>query len=140
MYKELLLDHFHKPRNKGDLTGMDAVKRGSNPRCGDELEVGVSLDGQRLKAVRFRGRGCLVCIASASMMTEAIQGAARDDVMETAEALRGWFEAPAGTGAPALPEPLSALAAVQSHPARKRCVLLAWQALTDALDEAGAAP
>ena len=133
MYKDVLLDHFHHPRNKGDVAGLEHVHRGSNPRCGDELEVGVHLDGERLDTVRFHGRGCSVCIASASMMTEAVTGIGRAQALALSEAMRAWFAAPPGDSVPALPEPLPALAAVQSHPARKRCVLLAWEALADAL-------
>ena len=72
LYKEVLLEHFHQPRNKGGLQGADVLRRGSNPRCGDEIEVGLFLQGDRLERVKFRGRGCSVCIASASLMTEAL--------------------------------------------------------------------
>ena len=58
VYRAVLLDHFHNPRNKGDLDAMDRVKRGSNPRCGDEIEVGIKTDKKVLESVKFRVRGC----------------------------------------------------------------------------------
>ena len=133
LYKEVLLDHFHHPRNKGDLAGADVARRGSNPRCGDEIEVGIEVETGRLSRVRFRGRGCSVCIASASMMTEAVTGRDAAEAQALAEKMRGWFdggEADAVEPAPSL----GPLSAVRAYPARRRCVLLAWEALTDAID------
>jgi nitrogen fixation NifU-like protein len=135
LYKQVLLDHFHHPRNKGDLTDADAVRRGSNPRCGDEVEVGLYLKDDLLDQVRFRGRGCSVCIASASMMTEAVRGKETREARKLCEAMQGWFGQRAGerveAGAPA---GLEALGAVREYPARRRCVLLSWEALAEAID------
>jgi nitrogen fixation NifU-like protein len=133
LYREVLLDHFHRPRNQGDLEGSHVVRRGSNPQCGDEIELGVRYAGERLARVAFRGRGCAVCIASASMMAEVLSGRQLSDVQELSASFRGWFGA-AGN-APDPPEPLPALAAVRDFPARRRCVLLAWDALDAILAE-----
>lgn len=132
VYKEVLLDHFHNPRNRGELDGMDVVRRGSNPRCGDEIEVGIACDNGALSEVRFRGRGCSICLASASMMTECTSGLKFQQARQLTAILQLWFgdrnsEGPAN-------ETLSALGAIRQHPARKKCVLLAWQALDEALD------
>jgi nitrogen fixation NifU-like protein len=133
LYKEVLLDHFHHPRNKGDLADAAITRRGANPRCGDEIEVGIDADAGRLTRVRFRGRGCSVCIASASMMTEAVTGLDAVDARDLTGHMRGWFgsgDAPPGEPPPAL----AALTAVRAYPARRRCVLLPWEALRDAID------
>lgn len=132
VYKELLLDHFHNPRNKGELDGMDMVRRGSNPRCGDEIEVGIACDDGVLEVVRFRGRGCSICLASASMMTECIHGLKLQQARQQIERLQQWFS-DTGSEMP-VDENLSALGPIRQHPARKKCVLLAWQALDEALD------
>jgi nitrogen fixation NifU-like protein len=129
IYKEVLMDHYRNPRNKGDLAEAEVVRRGSNPRCGDEIEVGVNFDNDKLDKVMFRGRGCSVCLASASMMTEAASGKSKVDAHQLVEGMRAWFN-DEGTK-PA--ESLEALDAVRGHSARKRCVLLAWEALDDAL-------
>jgi nitrogen fixation NifU-like protein len=133
VYKTALLDHFHRPRNKGDLDGADAVRRGSNPRCGDEVEVGVYLRGDRIDKVRFRGRGCSLCIASASMMTEAVSGKGTAQARHLCEAMQEWFGQGSGEEPETEPEELKALSAVREYPARRRCVLLSWEALSDAI-------
>ena len=74
LYKDVLLNHFRHPRNRDDLDGADAVCRAINTLCGDEIEVGIFVSGDNIEQVRFRGRGCSICIASASMMTEAVAG------------------------------------------------------------------
>ena len=131
IYKNVLLDHFHNPRNKGDLDSMDRVRRGSNPRCGDEIEVGIRANNEVLESVRFRGRGCSICLASASIMSESTKGLTRLQARQLVQQILEWFgdtrsEAPSNTT-------LAALGAVRQHPARKKCVLLAWMALDETL-------
>ena len=131
VYKTVLLDHFHNPRNKGDLDTMDRVRRGSNPRCGDEIEVGIRANNEVLESVRFRGRGCSICLASASIMSECTQGLTMLQARQIVQQMLEWFgdfkgEAPSNTT-------LAALGAVRQHPARKKCVLLAWIALDETL-------
>jgi nitrogen fixation NifU-like protein len=131
VYKTVLLDHFHNPRNKGDLDNMDRVKRGSNPRCGDEIEVGIGANNEILESVRFRGRGCSICLASASIMSECTKGLTMLQARELIQQMMEWFgdtksQAPSNTT-------LAALGAVRQHSARKKCVLLAWMALDEAL-------
>ncbi len=131
VYKTVLLDHFHNPRNKGELGTMDRVRRGSNPRCGDEIEVGIRANNEVLESVRFRGRGCSICLASASIMSECTMGLTRLQAQDLIQRMMEWFgdtksEAPSNTT-------LAALGAVRQHPARKKCVLLAWMALDEIL-------
>jgi len=131
VYKAVLLDHFHNPRNKGDLDTMDRISRGSNPRCGDEIEVGIKTGNEILESVRFRGRGCSICLASASIMSECTKGLTLLKAKDLTQQMIDWFgdaqnEAPSNTT-------LAALGAVRQHSARKKCVLLAWMALDEAL-------
>jgi len=133
IYQAVLLDHFHNPRNMGDLDAMDAVRRGSNPLCGDEIEIGVSEDDQGLTAVRFRGRGCSVCLASASMMTESVTSLSKQKTRQLVHQILKWLghnndELPINTT-------LAALDAVRQHPARRKCAILAWRALDEALGD-----
>lgn len=131
------MDHYRNPRNRGDLSEAEVVRRGSNPRCGDDIEVGINFDNERVDKVMFRGRGCSVCLASASMMTETVRGKNRVDAHKLVEAMRCWFGNESedsndnANNSPA--NSLEALDAVRGHSARKRCVLLAWEALDDAL-------
>jgi len=129
IYKDVLMDHYRNPRNRGDLIEAEVVCRGSNPRCGDDIEVGVNFDNDKLEKVMFRGRGCSVCLASASMMTDTVRDKSKSDAHKLVEGMRNWF---GGEGEKPT-DSLEALDAVRGHSARKRCVLLAWEALDDAL-------
>ena len=130
-YKTELLDHFHNPRNKGDLDVMDVVRRGSNPRCGDDIEVGVSRDDNGLTLVRFRGRGCSLCLSSASMMSEYVTGLSYQQSEKIVQQQLEWFDDTSSE----LPfeTRFAALTVIRQHPARAKCVTLAWKALNEAM-------
>ena len=135
LYQELLLDHFRNPRNKGELGGADMIQRGSNPRCGDEVEVGLFVRGNKIESVKFRGRGCSICVASSSMMTEAVSGRSRDEAHHLCEEMQAWFGQGSDEASVAAPlKALQALSGIREYQARHRCVLLSWEALSDALD------
>ena len=74
--KRLVLDHYKNPRNRVNepMTDASIVERGHNPQCGDEIEVGLYIEDQTIRDIKFRGRGCSICIATASIMTEHIKG------------------------------------------------------------------
>ena len=131
LYKEQLLDHARKPRNRGDLDDADLRCRGSNPRCGDEVELGLYLNTGALEQLRFRGRGCSICMASASLLTEVATGSLQDAAALCA-AMHDWFAVAEPKAPPPRPE-LAPLGPVRKHPARHRCVLLSWDALGQAL-------
>jgi nitrogen fixation NifU-like protein len=83
MYREVILDHYKNPRNKGTLDPHDFTYEDENPLCGDKLRIDVRLDDQqRVKEVAFSGRGCAISQASASMLTEAILGKTLDEVKQ----------------------------------------------------------
>ena len=83
MYREVILDHYKNPRNKGTLDPHDFSYDDENPLCGDKLRIDVRLDAeQRIKEVAFSGRGCAISQASASMLTEAIMGKTLDEVKQ----------------------------------------------------------
>lgn len=135
LYKDLLMQHYRHPHNRGDIDNHHVIRRASNPRCGDDLEVGVRMREGCIESVRFRGRGCSVCIASASMMTEVVTGADRDAALGLATSMRDWFSSGDGSDVSEPPGSLAALAAVKQYPARRRCVLLAWEALECAIED-----
>lgn len=135
MYQELILDHYRRPRNKGTLESPDRSVPMRNPLCGDEIDLHVKLDGDRVTDLKFTGRGCSISQAAASMMTEAVKG------RTTAEATALWGRYRAmilGDQAAATDKalgPLRSLSGVSKFPARVRCALLAWNALEEALGE-----
>ena len=84
MYRQQILDHYKNPRNYGELDGPTFSHRGYNPSCGDELEFDVELaaDGETIESVAFRGEGCAISQASASLLSEELPGMTLEAVQE----------------------------------------------------------
>ncbi len=133
LYEELILDHYRQPRNRGTLPQADGQAEGYNPLCGDQVRVFVKLSGDVIEKVAFEGAGCAISTASASLMTEAVQG---KTVAET-RALFERFHHLVTQGAHGVPlvalGKLAAFSNVSRYPARVKCATLAWHALDAAL-------
>ena len=132
LYQEVVLEHKRAPRNFGHLSAPSHQAQGTNPSCGDRVAVELLIDGDTVQDIRFSGSGCAICMASSSMMTEAVKG--KD--LATAQALQQHFrgvltgqedpeEAPLGK--------LVSLAGVRQYPSRIKCALLGWHALMHAI-------
>jgi nitrogen fixation NifU-like protein len=136
LYQQLVLEHKRSPRCFGTLPSPTHQARGRNPSCGDDIGVQLRVEDQQLQDIRFEGRGCAICIASASMMSEAVRG----QPLEEARALQQRFRAVI-TGQLEPEEAhlgkLVSLAAVRRYPSRIKCALLGWHALMHALEGAG---
>jgi nitrogen fixation NifU-like protein len=72
IYREIILDHYRNPRNKGKLPNADISIHDSNPLCGDEIDIHLKVEQERIKDIKFEGRGCAISQASASMLTEMV--------------------------------------------------------------------
>jgi nitrogen fixation NifU-like protein len=132
LYRELILDHYRNPRNRGALAEASCRAEGYNPLCGDEIEVDLDLDDGVVSDIAFRGRGCSISQASASMMTEAVKG----QTVATARRLMASFQRMM-TEAGADPDPelgdIEALQGVAKFPVRVKCATLAWRVLEDGI-------
>lgn len=134
LYQELVLEHKRAPRHFGALAAPTHEAQGRNPQCGDEVRVQLRIEDDRVRDIGFSGQGCAICIASTSMMTEAVLGA---DV-EAARALQQRFRAVLTGQAEPGEVPLGkleSLAGVRNYPSRIKCALLGWHALMHALQE-----
>ncbi len=80
-YREYILDHYRNPRNYGKLEDPDIHSEDSNPLCGDQLAMDMQVEGDRIKEVRFLGRGCAISQAAASMLSEMIEGKTVQEVV-----------------------------------------------------------
>jgi nitrogen fixation NifU-like protein len=134
LYQEMILDHYRKPRNKGEIEDADVSVPMKNPLCGDEITLHVRFAGESIGDVGFSGRGCSISQASASMMTQLVKGKPIGEV----DSLRDRFrEMVMGRDDQAAADPslgsLRALSGVARFPARVKCALLAWNALEEAL-------
>ncbi len=131
IYREIILDHYRRPRNRALLDPFDVVAEGVNPFCGDKVKLTLRFDGDRIAAVGFRGSGCAISQSSASLMTESIKDQTRGD----AARMKGEFEAMLVDGAEPAAElgDLDAFHGVAKLPVRVKCALLAWKTLGEAL-------
>ncbi|HKS28349.1 MAG TPA: SUF system NifU family Fe-S cluster assembly protein [Pyrinomonadaceae bacterium] len=128
LYKDILMDHARRPRNAGRLERADMRAHAVNPLCGDELMVDVALDGERIREVRFRVRGCAISTASASMLSEQLKGLTLSEVSELERCFQQVL-ADAEATLPEALEPLEPLLSVRDYPHRQSCARLAWDAL-----------
>lgn len=115
IYRQYILEHYREPRNHGALEHPDIHAADTNPLCGDRIEIDLNVADDRVTAVRFRGRGCAISQASASMLTEKIEGA----TLEELRALR--------------PQDILDMLGVEIGPARQRCALLALRVLHEGI-------
>jgi nitrogen fixation protein NifU and related proteins len=138
LYKEVILDHYRAPRNKGRLDPHDVMLERNNPLCGDELELYLRFDGDDLEGISFEGKGCSISMASASMMTEKVAGLGTKQAAALAESIKRMM-AGEEEGDPDELEDLVSLKGVVKYPVRIKCALLGWNTLLEALAE-GAAP
>lgn len=133
LYKEIILEHYSKPRNRGDLPGADVSIDLKNPTCGDEITLKLDFDQDRVADVRFQGKGCSISQASASMMTESIKGRSREQVLDVLRRVQGMMRGEISAEEADLGD-LEALAGVRQFPVRIKCAMLAWEALSKGLD------
>ena len=155
LYREIILDHYRNPRNRGELEVPPAHKvEGFNPLCGDEIAVYLDIDGETVRDIRIAGQGCSISQSSASMMSAAVKGRSVGEVRDLSKAFKAMMSIHESTleGADedAAPEPdeapdvklgdLEALRGVVKFPVRIKCATLSWNTLTQGLDEVAAAP
>jgi nitrogen fixation protein NifU and related proteins len=136
LYKEVILDHYRAPRNKGRIDPHDIALERNNPLCGDELELFLRFGGDTLEAIGFEGKGCSISQASASMMTEKIESIPIKDAVALAESIKRMM-AGEEEGDPGELGDLVSLKGVVKYPVRIKCALLSWNTLLEALEESG---
>ena len=149
LYREIILDHYRTPRNRGELPTPPAqMAQGHNPLCGDEISVYLQVDsgprGGTVSDVKVAGQGCSISQSSASMMSQAIKGHSVDEVRALVKRFKGMMsieDAGAdGDGDGDQPAAdvslgdLEALQGVVKFPVRIKCATLAWNTLLEALD------
>jgi nitrogen fixation protein NifU and related proteins len=131
LYQQVILDHSRSPRNFYKLDVANRVAEGHNPLCGDRVTVYLLLENGTIRDISFQGEGCAISKASASMMTEAVKGKTREE----AEALFNQFHGMVTSGLPDLEQlgKLGVFAGVSKFPARVKCAILPWRAVSATL-------
>jgi len=135
LYQEIILEHNRKPRNFREMPNADRTIEGRNPLCGDALTLWVKMDGDTLADVSFKGEGCAISKASASIMTTAVKGKTRAEaevIFDRFHRLVTGALEPTDADLAALGS-LRALGGVSRFPLRVKCASLAWHALHSAI-------
>ena len=142
LYREIILDHYRSPRNRGELEPPAAHAVGHNPLCGDEIDVYLQVDDGVVSDIKVGGQGCSISQSSASMMSQAVKGKPVDDVRALVKRFKGMMSideldetADEPDASIALGD-LEALQGVVKFPVRIKCATLAWNTLTSALADA----
>jgi nitrogen fixation NifU-like protein len=139
LYRDLILDHYRHPRNRGNLEHASAKVDGYNPLCGDEVELELLFDSEGvIEDVAFKGRGCSISQASTSMMTDLIKGHSKAEAQHFVDAFKHMMTDPEDEP-PAELGDLEALQGVAKFPVRVKCATLAWNVLEQGLRKDGAA-
>jgi nitrogen fixation protein NifU and related proteins len=144
LYREIILDHYRSPRNRGELPPPAVHAVGHNPLCGDEIEVYLDVRNGVVEDVKIGGQGCSISQSSASMMSAAVKGRPISEVRALVRRFKGMLAIEEGEADVPADEPevkladLEALQGVAKFPVRIKCATLAWNTLLDALSEARA--
>jgi len=148
LYREIILDHYRNPRNRGELPVPPAHRvEGFNPLCGDEVVIYLEVDGDKVSDVRIEGQGCSISQSSASMMSAAVKGKTVDEVRTLTRAFKAMMSIhesslDGGDGEPIEVDEdvklgdLEALRGVVKFPVRIKCATLSWNTLAQGIDEA----
>ncbi len=137
LYREVIMDHYRRPRNAQELQAPTIKTHGLNPFCGDESSIQLVLDGQgRVAQVGVQGRGCSISQSSSSLMSVLLKGKTVEEVEGLTELFRRMMQGKDLSE----PERLSlgeagVLEGVRRFPVRIKCALLAWMTLLDGLEE-----
>ena len=155
LYREIILDHYRSPRNRGELASPPALRvEGYNPLCGDEIVVYLMVEGDTVSDLKIGGQGCSISQSSASMMSAAVKGRTVTEARAVIRAFKGMMsiherrlDADGEPVAPGTAVPgdgagdevklgdLEALQGVVKFPVRIKCATLAWNTLQQGLDE-----
>ena len=134
LYQDVILEHNRRPRNNREIVDATCTAEGYNPTCGDDIKIFIKLDGKVIVDVSFSGEGCAISQASASLMTELINGKTIDEARAIVDKICKYLSGEE-SDINALEEygEVISLCGVKNFPMRIKCATLAWHALHDAL-------
>ena len=131
IYREILLEHARNPKNSGRLENPELSASVHNPLCGDELELTLALSGELIQDCRTMVRGCSICQASASIMSEIIIKKTLKEALKTSLLFDESLRKDNDEDVPEMVEPLLPLIVLKKHRSRIKCMKLAWDALEE---------
>jgi len=138
LYREVILDHFKSPKNRGELSGANAKADGMNPLCGDQLAISALVDGGKVVDVRFEGHGCAISQSAASMLTELMKGRSIAEVRALTSTYKKMFGVEETVPSQFVLDDLGdliSLEGVKKYPVRIKCALLSANTLLESLEQ-----
>ena len=129
LYRQVIMDHYKHPRNRGTFDDESLTVEMNNPTCGDRIFLQFKLDGNIVADVKFTGEGCSISLASASMMTQAIKGKKIDQALNMSELFSKMMLGEEVNMDDFGLEDIEALQGVSNFPARIKCATLPWKAM-----------
>ncbi len=134
LYRQVIMDHYKNPRNKGEIDGDVLTVDMNNPTCGDRIKLQMQVEDGTVKDAKFEGEGCSISMASASMMTQAIKGKNVDEALEMSEVFSRMMLGEEVDTDMELGD-IESLQGVSKFPARIKCATLAWKAMEKGVKE-----
>lgn len=129
LYRRVIMDHYQNPRNRGQIDDGAVIVDLNNPTCGDRISLQMRVKDDKIEEAKFRGEGCSISMASASMMTQAVKGLAVEEALTLVDLFSQMVQGEEVDIDRFPLEDIEALSGVSKFPARIRCATLAWKAL-----------
>jgi nitrogen fixation protein NifU and related proteins len=134
LYRQVIMDHYKNPRNKGVLENDSLTINMNNPTCGDRIQLTLKLEEGVVKDAKFEGEGCSISMSSASMMTQAVKGKKLEEALKLSEVFSLMMQGKEYDDSLDLGD-IEALQGVSKFPARIKCATLAWKAMEKGIKE-----
>jgi nitrogen fixation NifU-like protein len=135
LYREIILENYKSTRNKRTLESPAYHQEGVNPSCGDDIELYLKSDGEKITDASYEGMGCSICLASANMLCDAIKGMDVKEAEALIDKVKGMLTRNEVPDFPDGAEDLEAIQGVANYPVRIKCALLSWNTLNQILEE-----
>jgi nitrogen fixation protein NifU and related proteins len=136
LYRQVIMDHYKNPRNRGVIENDSLTINMNNPTCGDRIQLTMKVENDLVVDAKFEGEGCSISMSSASMMTQAIKGKPIEEALKLAHSFSDMMQ---GKDIEVDEDldlgDIEALQGVCKFPARIKCATLAWKAMEKALHE-----
>ncbi|MDE5416248.1 Fe-S cluster assembly sulfur transfer protein SufU [Alkalihalobacterium chitinilyticum] len=129
LYRQVIMDHYKNPRNRGEFEGDSVTVNMNNPTCGDRIQLQMQVEDDKISAAKFVGEGCSISLASASMMTQAVKGLTVEEALKMSQIFSDMMQGKDYDDSTFDLGDIEALQGVSKFPARIKCATLAWKAM-----------
>ncbi|TLS38813.1 Fe-S cluster assembly sulfur transfer protein SufU [Pseudalkalibacillus caeni] len=135
LYRQVIMDHYKNPRNRGELADGDLTVDMNNPTCGDSIQLQMKVEDGKIADAKFIGEGCSISMASASMMTQAVKGLEVEKAIELSKLFSDMMQGKEIDEGDFDLGDIEALQGVSKFPARIKCATLSWKAMEKGFKE-----